>query len=390
MGHLDFLQFALKYTMQLKLRKNLKIPNKSLVVKLSSLAITTEEGEINQEQLQKIVNEVAILIKEFRYKIVLVSSGAINAGKKFIRAANTGDISFLQTCATIGQPILMHEFQKQFSRHELTCAQILVTHEDLKSKKRAHNVRKTLLNIMENNIIPIINENDGVSFDEITVGDNDQLSAMISGLMGIKTLLMLSTPNGLYDKDPKEVDAKHIPLIHFNDSFKELNLITKSSAGRGGMKTKLQAVRKLTPLGHNIIISSFKNTSPILSPLCEEKGSLFLGAPSDKDNNKRSWMLAHVKNDCSVIIDEGAFKALHKNSSLLPVGVKSIRGKFNRGDCIEIVFKGKVIAVGLSEFSHSQVEKIKRLKSSEIEKKFKTLPSKVVIHKNNLLIKESF
>jgi glutamate 5-kinase len=361
---------------------------KTLVVKLSSLAVTTEDGKIHKKQMKAILSDLAQLSQKHKYKIVLVSSGAINAGKNSLKAKDYNSISTLQACASIGQPILMHEFQKVLKTHELQCAQVLVTHEDLKNKKRAHNIRGTLLKLLDEGIIPIINENDTVSFDEITVGDNDQLSAMISNLLGIKTLIMLSTPNGLYDKDPKDPTAKHYPLIKYDESFNSLNLSNKSSAGRGGMKTKLQAIRKLTPLGHNIIISSFKNDSPLIAPLTGECGSLFLGAPTEKENNKRSWMLAHAKNDCGLIIDEGAFKALSKNSSLLPVGVKKVKGSFKRGDCIEVIYQGQIVAVGLSEYDHNQVEKIKGVKSQNLSEVLSTIAAKVVIHKNNLLIKE--
>ena len=366
--------------------------HRNLVIKLSSLALTQADGSINKKQLKAIAKDIATLKNDYKFNIVVVSSGAINAGKRQlenIKAEDRKNISYLQACAAIGQPILIHHIQKEFKKYNIDCAQLLVTHEDLKSKKRAHNIRGTLTHVVQSGIIPIINENDGVSFDEITVGDNDQLSAMISSLLGFKTLLMLSSPNGLFESDPGvDKSAKHISLIQFDDDFKELKLITKSSAGRGGMKTKLQAIRKLTPLGHNIILSSFKNKSPIISPLTEDNGSLFLGAKSTGDTKKLSWLLTQVKDGRGVKIDEGAFKALKKNSSLLPVGIKSTIGKFNRGDCIEIIFKNKVVAIGLSEYSQKEIEKMKGLKSKEVTELFPQYPSKVVIHKNNLMTKK--
>jgi glutamate 5-kinase len=376
--------------MKLNPRKLLRIPKKSLVIKLSSLAVTTEDGNINKNQLKAIIHDISTLIQDYGFNIVLVSSGAINAGKNLVPLSKNQDISYLQACASVGQPVLMNAMQKELSKYQLQIAQILLTHEDLKSKKRSLNIRGTLLELINTKdgqkCIPIINENDAVSFDEITVGDNDQLSAMISELLGIKTLLMLSTPNGLYDKDPKIADAKQISLIKFDDHFQGLELISKSNAGRGGMKTKLQAVRKLTPLGHDVIISSFKNKNPILSPLTQEIGSLFLGAPLGPEKKKHSWLITRLKNDCSISIDEGAKRALLKNASLLPIGILQTNGNFQRGDCIEILFKNKRVGIGISEYSNSNIEKIKQLKSTQLVDALPLAHSKVVIHKNNLLL----
>lgn len=375
----------------MKTRNQLDVDQKRLVIKLSSLAVTTERGEINTKQLKAIVKDIANLINEFKFKIVVVSSGAVNAGRNFFPSTGSKEISHLQAMASIGQPILMNALQSELSKYALQSAQILLTHEDLKSKKRSLNIRRTLLELLNNTsqtCIPIINENDAVSFDEITVGDNDQLSAMITELLDFKTLLMLSTPNGLFDKDPQLKDAKQISLIQYDDDFKNLELITKSIAGRGGMKTKLQAVRKLTPLGHSVIISSFKNVSPIIGPIKEELGSLFLGAPLKQNIRKKSWLFTRLKNDCAIIIDEGAYHALLKNASLLPIGIRSIKGRFSRGDCVEVIFKRKRVAIGITEYSGIELEKIKNKKSDEINSILNFVPSKVAIHKNNLQLIE--
>lgn len=362
--------------------------DKSIIIKLSSLALTKENGDINKPQLKRIISEAAALQKKYGFKVILVCSGAINAGRANFNNKSPKEISQLQACAAIGQPILMNAIQKELTKHNITLGQILVTHEDLKSKKRSFNIRNTLLQLLKNQNIVVINENDSVSFDEITVGDNDQLSAMIAELLGIKTLLMLTSPNGLYNKDPKEKDAIHYDLIEYDKKFKEVNLMTKSSAGRGGMKTKLQAIRKLTPLGFNVILASFKNKSPLLASLTEKQGTLFLGRQDNLSAHKNLWLLTRLKNDCGLKIDQGAYEALKKNSSLLPVGVIGTIGKFNRGDCIEISYKKKVVAIGTTEFSNTEVEKTKGLTSIELKQLFPQLPTKVVIHKNNLLRKE--
>jgi glutamate 5-kinase len=370
-----------------KLRKNLKLKNKLIIIKLSSLAVTHAEGGVHKKQINSILSDIVKLRNEFNLQIIIVSSGSINAGKKFLGTTKKNEISELQACSAIGQPILMQAFQKEFDKYNIQAAQVLLTHEDLKNKSRSFNVRASIKSLLKNNIIPIINENDSVSFDEITVGDNDQLSAMICEIISADALVMLTQSDGLYNMDPINPQAVHFPIINYSDTFNDIKLLSKSSAGRGGMKTKLQAVRKLTPLGINVIISSFSKASPILRSVVEEAGSLFLGNPNLNQLKKKSWILTRVRNHASVRIDLGAKSALSKNASLLPVGIIAVDGKFNRGDSIQIKYKNEVIAYGITEYSSKDIDKIKRLKTTQLKSTLDYVPSKVVIHKDNLIIK---
>lgn len=378
--------------MKIKLRNPLNLKkikaSKSIVIKLSSRAVTHASGGVNTLQIKEIINDIAQLRAYTNINIILVSSGSINAGRQFLGSSKKNNITHLQASSAIGQPILMQAFQRELERHDLRSAQVLLTHEDLKNKSRSHNVRSVIIELLQNNIIPIINENDCVSFDEITVGDNDQLSAMICECLNADTLCMLTKPDGLYDKDPEDPSAKQFPLIQFNDSFSQITLLTKSSAGRGGMRTKLEAVRKLTPLGVNVIICSFSFPSPILRALTQESGTLFLGNPENKNLKKKSWILTRVRPYAIIRVDQGAKEALLKNASLLPIGIISTSGKFNRGDSISIKYKHTIIAFGISEYSNKDVEKIKYCKSTELSSVLSYIPSKVVIHKDNLILKE--
>ena len=369
----------------MKLRSSLTLSKKRIVIKLSSLAVTKPEGGVDPTLLRKISKDIAIL-KEKRFDIILVSSGAINAARPIKPGLNQkNNVASLQALSSIGQPMLMARFQKEFEKFNLTSAQILLTHEDLKSKKRSHNIRESLETLLKENVIPIINENDSVSFEEISLGDNDQLSAMITELTGSDLLLMLTKADGLYDRDPEEPNANFFKQVSFDQKFKEIKLATKTLTGKGGMETKLQAVRKLTPLGIEVIISSFSISSPIITPLTKEKGTLFIGDKVSSKKYKRNWILNRSRTGIGVIIDKGAMEALSKNASLLPAGILSIKGSFNRGDCIQVFYKNEIMAYGITEYSSSEVDKIKKLKSSEIGNALKFVPSKVVIHKNNLV-----
>ncbi|MFT6632091.1 MAG: glutamate 5-kinase [Bacteriovoracaceae bacterium] len=373
--------------MATRFRKHLKFKNKLIIIKLSSLAVTHAEGGINKKQIASIVNDINKLRTEKKLQVIIVSSGSINAGKKFLGTSSKNEISQLQACSAIGQPILMQSFQSEFDKYKIQAAQVLLTHEDLKNKSRSFNVRASIQSLLRNNIIPIINENDSVSFDEITVGDNDQLSAMICEITNADALLMLTQSDGLYNMDPIHPEALHFPIINYSDDFNDIKLISKSSAGRGGMKTKLQAVRKLTPLGINVIISTFSESSPILRSISQGAGSLFLGNPSLGQLKKKSWILTRVRNHAIVKVDSGAKDALLKNASLLPIGIISVSGNFSRGDSIQIKFKNEIIAFGITEYSSKDIEKIKRLKSGDLASTLGYVPSKVVIHKDNLIIK---
>ncbi|MDH5415581.1 MAG: glutamate 5-kinase, partial [Flavobacteriaceae bacterium] len=296
--------------MNIRLRPELKLKNKLVIIKLSSLAVTHEHGGLNLEQIKAIVNDIDQLINSLKLNVIIVSSGAVNAGRKFITHTEKHNMTDLQACSAVGQPILMHAFQEQFKTHNLQAAQVLLTHEDLKNKLRSHNIRGSILCLLKNGIIPILNENDSVSFDEITVGDNDQLSAMIGETMSADLLCMLTKADGLYNKDPNEVDAQHFPVIDFQDGLAGFSTITKSSAGRGGMKTKLQAVRKLTPLGIHVLIGSYCQNLPILRLLTTEQGTLFLADPQESKSKKKSWILTRVRNHATIKIDQGAVQAL--------------------------------------------------------------------------------
>ena len=376
--------------MKKNLREELPSSLKRVVIKLGSLAITSEAGEIDQKKIDALMLEVSRL-RQNGIEVILVSSGAINAGKKFITDSSKklkDRIEYFQACSSIGQPLLMHNYQMALNKHKLNSAQVLLTHDDLKNKTRYFNIKNNITTLLKNNIIPILNENDSVSFEEITVGDNDQLAAMVAALMEAELLLLLTETDGLYDKDPKQDKANHLSHIEFQENFKNIRTLSKSSVGRGGMTTKLEAVRKLTPLGIHVIISSFRPLLPIFHALYNNGGTYFFPRDKVSTKTKLKRIITTAKAGAFIKIDEGAYRSLLRSGSLLPIGIKKIKGPFKRGDSIAIQFKNKTFAYGLSDYDSKDVEKIIGKKSFEIEEILGFLISDVVVHRDNMILKD--
>lgn len=359
-----------------------------IVIKLGSLAVTEESGGVSLQKISGVAHELKMLREQGIFPI-LVSSGAVNSGRSQIKKPEEKSmmISYQQAAAAVGQPILMKAYIEAFEKSGLSCAQILVTHEDFKERKRFLNIRNTINRLLSSGVIPIINENDTVSFDEITVGDNDQLAVMVTQVADAEKLLLLTEADGLFNKNPKDPDALRFEEIDYTDDFAGIKFAAKTSIGRGGMATKLKAVRKLTPLGIDVLIGSFLKESPIQTLLQGKGGTTFKANPEKSSHRRKAWLSTVVKNDAWVVIDEGCLKALmDKNTSLLPIGIKKIHGLFRRGDVIQIKHKSKTVAVGISEFDYREMDIIKGKKSQEIIDLVENSPSRVAIHKDNLLI----
>lgn len=361
-----------------------------IVIKVGSLTVTDEAGGVSPSKIENIVAEL-LELKRKGFFPILVSSGAVNSGRALIKKPDEKKmmISYQQAAAAVGQPLLMKAYVDALSKHDAHCAQILVTHEDFKVRTRFLNIRNTINRLVSNNVIPIVNENDTVSYDEITVGDNDQLAVMMAEATDAEKLILLTEADGLFNKNPKEADAVRFDEVDFKDDFSGVKFAAKTAVGRGGMDTKLKAVRKLTPLGIDVIIGTFLSESPLLRLLERKGGTLFKGNPERQKSRRKSWLSTVVKNDAWIVVDDGCLKALSdQNTSLLPIGIKKIHGIFKRGDVIQVKNKNRIVAVGISEYDHRELDLIKGKKSSEISAVIENPPSKVAIHKDNLLVKK--
>lgn len=371
------------------MRKSFKKKVKRIVVKVGSALLTRSvEGEgrfLDAIVFELIARQVDRLLENGK-EVVLVSSGAMAAGSMQLGSGTIPKrIQEKQAYAAVGQPHLMHHYEEVFRPKGRLVAQVLLTHEDLTHRKRYLNSKRTLETLLELGAIPIVNENDTVAVEEIKVGDNDTLSAQVAALIDADLLVILTTVDGLLK------EGKVIPEVRqINDEIYSLAGGPGSSIGIGGMVTKIEAAKLAGTMGIPTVIASGLKSS-VLSRIMdgEEVGTLFL--PQPQRLAKRKHWLAWTQKSCGeVVIDDGAVNAITKRGkSLLPTGVVDIRGEFERGDAITIVSqRGKEIALGLSEYSSSELRKIKGCHSNEIECVLGYRHEDEVVHRDNMVLTE--
>jgi glutamate 5-kinase len=268
-------------------------------------------------------------------------------------------------------------------------AQLLLTADDFKHRTRYLNIRNTLHTLFEYGVIPIINENDTVSIDEIKFGDNDALAAMVASLMENPLLIILSNVEGLYDGHPNDPDSKLIPLVeNLNEEIQGKAVATKSSRGTGGMNSKLGAVKKALAVGQSVIIAQGKKEDVLTRILAgDEVGTLFVAKGPPIPAWKR-WIGYSVNPKSSIVLDEGACNAIKSGGkSLLAIGIKEVKGEFPSGELISLVsLEGVEIARGLINYTSTELRQIHGLKKDQIKEKLGMLPYEEVIHRDNLTV----
>jgi glutamate 5-kinase len=367
--------------------------SKILVIKIGSLGVSESQGGYSLEKIKNLIGDL-VSLREQGHKVVLVSSGAINSGKKLLPAIyektheTKHSIAVQQALSALGQPYLMKAYQDILSPHNIVPAQILVTHEDFRHRERHFNIRNTLLTLLHAGALPIVNENDTVSFKEITVGDNDQLAAMIAQTIDADKLVLLTDADGLYDGHPEDPKSKKLDVVEYDQDLSFIHFSAKTTVGRGGMKTKVEAIRKLTPLGMDVLLGSFKFEKPVTRVLEGLGGTCFKGSPQAKTRHKKAWLATTAKTQCFLVVDDGAKNALLKGASLLPVGIKKILGTFKRGDVVAIKHQRETIAFGSVEYSSQELEKIKGIKSAELSLKLSEVVADEAVHRDNLFLKK--
>jgi len=372
------------------IRKNTLGTARRIVVKVGSSILASVEKGLHHEVFSHLAKEISEL-KRQGYEIVLVSSGAIAAGmEKLGYKTRPQSITQKQATAAVGQSRLMNIYENYFSRHQQMVAQILLTHDDLSHRRRFLNARNTLLTLLELGIIPIINENDTVVVDEIKVGDNDNLSALVTNLIEADLLIILTNIDGLCDGDPRlNPNARCIPLVEDIDVDMERMVgETMSETSVGGMVSKIQAAKKASRFGIPTVIASGTRKEVLHQILRgKEIGTLILPKANTLSSRKH-WIAFNLHPKGDVIVDEGAKKAIvQRGKSLLPSGVVKVRGEFDRGDSVSCIGpRGKEFARGLVNYSVSELEMIKGLKSDQIEKALGYKYSDEVIHRDDLVV----
>lgn len=362
-----------------------------VVVKVGTSTLTNVDGSLDIDKIKKIVLELSNL-SDKGYDVALVTSGAVGAGMgRLGLTERPKTLSEKQAVSAVGQVSLMHLYQTFFQEHNKVIGQLLLTKGDFSDRKRYLNARNVCNTFLSKKIIPIINENDAVVADELKVGDNDTMSALVSGLIDADLLIILSDIDGLYNKNPQKYeDANLIEIVgNINEDIRNMAGGEGSKFGTGGMITKIIAAEMATKIGTNLVIvngSEPNNISRVIEK--ENIGTLFV--KKHKKISSRKYWLAYGTNKKGIItVDEGAEKALFKGNSLLPVGIKSVEGVFDKGTVLKIEnLEKKVIATGISNYSSEEIELIKGYKSDEIEKILGHKYDDVVIHIDNMVLSE--
>lgn len=362
-----------------------------IVVKVGTSSLTHDTGKLDIEMIEKICRQL-VNIHLSGKEVLLVTSGAVGAGlSKLGYSERPKSIPEKQAAAAVGQGILMHVYEKIFSEYGETVAQLLLTKDDLKNRKRFLNSRNTLLTLLNKRVIPIINENDTVVVEEIKFGDNDTLAALVAGLVNADLLILLTDIDGLYTADPRSnPQAQLISVVpEIDDKITSLAGKTGSKFASGGMITKIEAGKIAINAGIPMIIANSKEDN-ILNRLVqgEDKGTLFL--PRDTNpHSRKKWIGFSSEIEGTLIVDQGCKDALICNGkSLLAKGIKEIKGKFERGSVVNIVdLSGEEFARGIISYSAEEVEKLKGRHSEDFFEILGYKDTDSVIHRDNLIIR---
>jgi glutamate 5-kinase len=361
-----------------------------LVVKVGSSLVTNEGRGIDAQAIATWAAEIAAL-RDLGREIVVVSSGAVAEGMKRLSwVRRPQSMQDLQAAAAVGQMGLAQVYETEFRRFGLQTAQILLTHEDLADRTRYLNARSTLTRLIDLGVIPIINENDTVVTDEIKVGDNDTLAALVTNLIEADALVILTDQAGLYTADPRShPDARLLSRVKAGDPRLEAMAGGAGSLiGKGGMLTKVLAARRAASAGAHTIVASGRE-SKVLQRLAggEMIGTSFI-ANTAKLTARKQWIADQLQLRGALVLDAGALKALLRDGkSLLPIGVSEVQGDFARGDVVACLSQaGSEVGRGLINYASSEARRIIGKPSSEIESLLGFVEEPELIHRSNLVI----
>jgi len=363
---------------------------KRVVIKIGSNILSDEKEGLDTRRISAVAADVADL-KGLGYDVVLVSSGAVAAGmRKLGMKTRPRDIKLKQAAAAAGQSSLMWAYEKSFGAHAIKVAQVLLTRDDLSERKRYINSKNTFQVLLSYGVVPVVNENDTVSTDEIRFGDNDNLAALVSALIEAERLIILSDVDGLYGEDPRvNPDAKLIRCVgEITPSIEKLAGGAGSAVGTGGMYSKILAARMAVNHGITVhIINGRKKSLLVQTVRGEETGTVFKPG-SHRISHRKGWIAHSSRSKGTIILDDGAVKALTKmGRSLLPTGIVRVEGDFDVGDSVYCAdSEARRIAKGLTNYSSSDLRKIMGRRTSEIEGILGYKYSDEAIHRDNMVV----
>ena len=337
---------------------------KRIAVKVGSNVLTADNGTIDEDRIKSIVKQVSELNKA-GLDVILVSSGAVASGRNVIKPSRKLDpVDQRQLYSAVGQTILIGKYYELFKENCITCGQVLTTKENFKSRKHYLNQKNCMTVMLENGVIPVVNENDTISVSELMFTDNDELSGLIATMMNVDALIILSNIDGIYDGNPQDPDSKVITTVNYNTDFKQYIADSKSSFGRGGMLTKTNIAKKVAEEGIEVYIANGKKDNILINLLDTEKNVVCTHFIADNKNSSavKKWV-AHSEGFAKgeIHINEGCLVALLSNeaTSLLPVGITRIEGNFEKGDIIRIFdLDGIQIGVGMAQYGSESAKEV--------------------------------
>jgi glutamate 5-kinase len=364
---------------------------KRLVVKIGSNILADDKEGLNINRISSITADVAD-VREDGWEVLIVSSGAVAAGmKKLGLRTRPKDIRLKQAAAAVGQSSLMWAYERSFGEHGIKVAQVLLTGDDFSDRKRYINSKNTLVALLQYGVVPIVNENDTVATDEIKFGDNDSLAALVAILVEAGRLIILSDVDGLYRDDPRfNRNAELIPCVEeVTSSVEKLAGGAGSALGTGGMFSKVIAAKRAAAhgVGVHIVNGKKKGLMNDIVTGVRYHGTFFKPA-ENRLSHRKGWIAYNARPRGEIVIDDGAAKAISlKGGSLLPSGIVSVTGDFDVGDPVYCATAGgRRIAKGLTNYSSSDLRKIKGKKTTEIEKALGYKYSDEAVHRDNLVI----
>lgn len=359
---------------------------KRLVVKLGTGILTRSPGQIDRDTISDVCRQIAELRKH-GIEVIVVSSGAVGLGMGILgKKARPRNLHKLQACAAVGQSKLIQTWQHAFEPHGIVAAQVLLTHDDLRLRKRYVTVQATLEHLIASKVVPVINENDAVNSEEIRVGDNDMLSAMVASITGSSLLVILSTAPGLIDM---QGTGEVVPVIHkITPEIEAMAGGTTSATAVGGMITKVKAARLAGKSGCNLVIGHGHEDNVLQRAVLEgDVGTVFMASSLPMDSKKR-WLAFFQRPVGTIHVDQGAHDALVRNGkSLLASGISQSTGDFSASDIVNLADpEGVVFARGQTCFASSEIREILGKSSADLRKRFPGRSRLEVIHRNSLVV----
>ncbi len=361
---------------------------KRAVIKVGSALVSPEGKGCSGKYLLAIARFITECHQQSK-EIILVSSGSVAAGRNLIHHGSPElAIETKQAMAAVGQMQMMANWQRFF---DIPCSQLLITHGDLKNRQRYNNIKNTLRVLLNNNVLPIINENDTVAIDELKVGDNDNLAALVALVSEADSLYILSDVDGVFTKDPRiNHDAKLISSIaKITDEIYAMAGVTKNHLATGGMKTKIEAAEKAIENGINTYIINGTNSEVFDKILNNQNAGTHFIAQKSHTKAKKHWLKHTLRSNGDLILDHGAVNAvINKGASLLPSGIIAIQGSFMAGDSINLREQetNRIIAKGITQYCSQDLLRIKGHNSDNIVQVLGYCNSQVVIHRDDLVI----